>query len=576
MSGAARRKQAADYITESMRMKKTVTRRQALVGVSSSLLLPAACSTLPSQDDRQANSVFMHGVASGDPDATSIVLWTRVSGSSGNVTVDWSISSDPDFQNIVSSGNTSTGGHRDHTVKVVAGELAPGRDYFYRFAANGVQSPIGRTKTLPEGRVDELVIAVTSCSNYQFGFFNAYETIAEDSAIDIVVHLGDYIYEYDENSYGGPIGQRIGRTHSPRHEMVSLSDYRQRHAQYKADENSQAMHARHPLVATWDDHETTNNPWTGGAQNHQPDEGSWLDRRSASLQAYYEWMPIREPGPGGSREALWRHYRFGDLVSLITLESRHTARSQQIEIGDYQDELTSPEKAQDFYNKVVGDERRRLLSDDMEEFLRIELAESVESGRQWRVIANQTILAKVTAPKLTGDAVFEKTRETLDESSRGLLDSLTGYGNLELAANMDAWDGYPAARERFYRIADENDARDLLVITGDTHIFWQNSLADAAGTPMGVELGTSAVTSPRGFYQLGDDATVRFDQLTTEQNDSVEWMDGRYRGYIRLTLDRSYANAEFISVNNIESKNYAVRTLRSSRIVKKNGTLGYG
>lgn len=567
---------AADNIKVRMRMKKTVTRRQALVGVSSSLLLPAACSTSPTQDNSRANAAFMHGVASGDPDANSVVLWTRVSGSAGNVNVDWFVASDPDFQNIVSSGSTNTGAHRDHTVKVIAGDLAAGRDYFYRFATNGMQSPAGRTKTLPAGRVDELVIAVTSCSNYQFGFFNAYEAIAEDPAVDIVVHLGDYIYEYDENSYGGPIGQRIGRTHSPRHEMVSLADYRQRHAQYKADENSKAMHARHPLVATWDDHETTNNPWTGGAQNHQPDEGSWLVRRDASLQAYYEWMPVREPGPGGSREALWRHYRFGDLVSLITLESRHTARSEQIEIADYQEELTSPEKAKEFYENVVGDEQRKLLSDDMEEFLRVELAESVESGRRWRVIANQTILAEVTAPKLAGDAVFEKTRETLDDSSRGLLDSLTAFGNLELAANMDAWDGYPAARERFYRIADEADARDLLVITGDTHIFWQNSLADNSGTPMGVELGTSAVTSPRGFYQLGAEATVRFDQLTAEQNGSVEWMDGRYRGYVRLTLNRTDASAEFITVSDIESRNYAVRTLRSTKIVKSNGTLNYG
>ena len=556
-------------------MTRKVTRRQAVLGVSGSLLLPAACSTSPTQNDARSASVFGHGVASGDPDNSSVVLWTRVSGSTEAVGVDWQIASDPDFQTIVARGNTRTDASRDHTVKVIAEDLAPGRDYFYRFRSDGVYSPTGRTKTLPEGRIDELVIAVTSCSNYQFGFFNAYEAIADDAAVDIVVHLGDYIYEYDENSYGGPVGQTIGRVHNPRHEMVSLADYRQRHAQYKADENSRAMHARHPLIATWDDHETTNNPWTGGAQNHQPDEGDWLERRRISLQAYYEWMPVRDPSPGGSREELWRHFKFGDLVSLITLESRHTARSKQIEISDYQDELTSPAAAEDFYTNVVGDESRRLLSEKLEDFLRVELKESVESGTRWRVIANQTILAKVKAPKLAGDAVFQETREQADDASRGLLDMLTGFGNLELAANMDAWDGYPAARERFYRIAEDANARDLLVITGDTHIFWQNTLASASGTAMGVELGTSAVSSPRGFYQLGDAATRRFDQLTIAQNDSVDWMDGRFRGYIRLSLNRQDASAEFIAVNNIESRNYALTTLRSSRILRQDGTLRY-
>lgn len=556
-------------------MTRKVTRRQAVLGVSGSLLLPAACSTTPSQSDARATSVFAHGVASGDPDATSIVLWTRVSGSAGPVGVDWQVANDPDFQTIVARGNTRTDAARDYTVKVIAEDLAPGRDYFYRFRADGVYSPAGRSKTLPAGRLDELVIAVTSCSNYQFGFFNAYEAIADDAAVDIVVHLGDYIYEYDENSYGGPVGQTIGRVHNPRHEMVSLADYRQRHAQYKADENSRAMHARHPLVATWDDHETTNNPWTGGAQNHQPDEGDWLERRRVSLQAYYEWMPVRDPGPGGSREELWRHFKFGDLVSLITLESRHTARSKQIEISDYQDQLTSPAAAEDFYTNVVGDESRRLLSEKMEDFLRVELEESVESGTRWRVIANQTILAKVKAPKLAGDTVFQEAREQADDASRGLLDMLTGFGNLELAANMDAWDGYPAARERFYGIAQDANARDLLVITGDTHIFWQNTLADASGTAMGVELGTSAVSSPRGFYQLGDAATRRFDQLTIAQNDSVDWMDGRFRGYVRLSLNRDDASAEFIAVSNIESRNYALTTLRSSRIRRQDGTLRY-
>lgn len=557
-------------------MPTKVTRRQAMLGVSSSLLLPAGCSTPALHGRQAANDVFAHGVASGDPEPSSVVLWTRVSGARGNVAVDWMLASDPDFVSIAASGTTTTDSDRDHTVKVIAEGLEPGAAYYFQFSANDARSPLGRTKTLPSGNLDELVIAVASCSNYQFGFFNAYAAIADDPAVDIVVHLGDYLYEYDENTYGGPIGQRIGRTHQPRHEMVSLQDYRQRHAQYKADPDSLAMHARHPLVATWDDHETTNDPWTGGAQNHQPDEGDWLTRRADSLQAYYEWMPVRDPAPGGSREKLWRHYKFGDLVSLITLESRHTGRSKQIEISDYEDRLSDIEQAGKFYDEVVGAPERKMLSEEMEDFLKVELTESVQSGRRWRVIANQTILANVVAPRLSGDPVFAKAREELAESEQQLLDSLTDFGNLQLAANMDAWDGYPAARERFYRIAKDAEARDLLVITGDTHVFWQNKLADTDGQSMGIELGTSAITSPRGLYQLGSAATQRFDELTAQQNESVEWMDGRFRGYIRLTLNKASANAEFITVSDIESYDYAVQTLRTATVVKANGTLQYG
>ncbi len=556
-------------------MATKLSRRQALLGMSSSLLLPAGCGAPLLRDGQRGNAVFAHGVASGDPGHSSVVLWTRVSGAEERVAVEWAVAGDPDFASVVASGYATTDSDRDYTVKVIADGLQPGNAYYFRFAANDAQSPVGRTRTLPRGNLDQLVIAVASCSNYQFGFFNAYAAIADDPAVDIVVHLGDYLYEYDENTYGGPVGQRIGRTHSPRHEMVSLQDYRQRHAQYKADPDSMAMHARHPLVATWDDHETTNDPWTGGAQNHQPDEGDWLERRANSLRAYYEWMPVRDPVAGGSREALWRHYKFGDLVSLITLESRHTARSKQIDLGDYEDRLTDAESAAEFYDEIVAAPERRMLSADMEDFLKLELTESVRAGRRWRVIANQTLLTHIVAPRLEGDPVITAAREDLSENGRRMLDDLTGFGNLKLAANMDSWDGYPAARERFYRIAAESNARDLLVITGDTHIFWQNKLADAAGQPMGVELGTSAITSPRGLYQLGSKTTERFDELIVRQNESVEWMDGRFRGYIRLTLNERNATAEFVTISNIESYDYAVRTLRTSRIVRTDGTLEY-
>ena len=279
-------------------MASKITRRQAVLGVSSTLLLPAACSTTPTGPNDRSDAVFAHGVASGDPDHSSVVIWTRVSGFPGPVDVDWYVATDRRLRNVVARGRYATNADRDHTVKVVAHGLQPGRDYYYQFEMNGATSRLGRTRTIPEGHLEQLVIAVVSCSNYPFGYFNAYEVIANDPQIDIVVHLGDYIYEYDENSYGGETGRRIGRIHEPRHETVALGDYRQRHAQYKSDLASLAMHARHPLVAIWDDHESANNPWMQGAENHQPEEGSWSTRRAASLKAYYEWMPARDPAPG--------------------------------------------------------------------------------------------------------------------------------------------------------------------------------------------------------------------------------------------------------------------------------------
>ncbi len=551
-----------------------LNRRQALFGVTSALLLPAGCAVSRAPAGVLTNEVFAHGVASGDPDATSVVLWTRVSGRDAATDVDWAVAADRDMTAVVASGRATTDASRDFTVKVLASRLQPGRTYYYSFAAAGMRSPTGRTRTLPDGSPDKVTIAVASCSNFPFGYFNAYEAIADDPAVDVVVHLGDYIYEYDEDGYGGSVGKRLGRVHEPRHETVTLADYRTRHAQYKAEPGSLALHAAHPLIPTWDDHETTNNPWTGGAENHQAGEGDWAARRAASLRAYYEWMPVREPAGGSDRARRWQHYRFGDLASLVTLETRHTARSKQIEIGDYEDRLTGPAEARAFYDEVVGAPDRRMLSADMEDFLQAQLAESVQVGRPWRVIANQTILARVVAPNLD-EPQFERLRAGQPESNEDLLDMLTGYGRLELAANMDAWDGYPAARERLYALADAAGARDLLVVTGDTHVFWQNRLANAAGEPMGVELGTSAISSPRGFYQLGPEATVRFDQLVMEQNDSVVWADGRYRGYVRLTLRRDRARADYVTVSDVESAIYRVRVLRSANIVRSEGTLSY-
>ena len=291
----------------------TVSRRTTLTTLSAA----AAASAMPALGNTAspARDMFRHGVASGDPDATSVVLWTRISGVE-EATVAWEVASDPGFRKVAASGQFATGAERDFTVKALAEGLKPGAPYYYRFRCKGVTSPVGRTRTLPVGPVKRLGIALASCSNFAFGHFNAYDAIARDPAVDFVLHTGDYIYEYGADGWGGEISRKLGRVHQPSHEIVSLSDYRIRHAQYKSDAGAQTMHAAKPLLACWDDHESANNPWVGGAQNHQPEtEGSWADRRNASIQAYYEWMPVREPGPGRTRAQFWRTYVFGDLAT---------------------------------------------------------------------------------------------------------------------------------------------------------------------------------------------------------------------------------------------------------------------
>ncbi|RLA35041.1 MAG: alkaline phosphatase [Gammaproteobacteria bacterium] len=555
-------------------MNRKFTRREALIGVSSTLLLPVACSQAGIGSDAASDLVFLHGIASGDPDSTSIVIWTRVSNADGQTEVDWRVATDESFQNVVASGQYMTDANRDHTVKVVVDRLIPGQEYFYRFDVEGIRSPVGQTKTLPTGHVDRLVLAVATCANYAFGYFNAYEVIAEDPNVDLVVHLGDYFYEHGPDEYGGETGRRIGRNHEPAHEAVTLADYRQRLAQYKTDPGSKAMHARHPLVVLWDDHETANNPWMGGAKNHQADEGDWATRRDASLQAFYEWLPIRDPHAGGTREEYWRHYKFGDLASLITLETRHTGRSKQIEIDSYLDNINSKAEAQEFITTVVGAADRNLLSSEMKQFLADELAESVNANRRWRIIGNPSVMARRIAPDLQVP-FFATLRSDLDDDATHMLDGLKKHGSLELPVDLDSWNGYPQARENFYQISKDAGAHDLLFLAGDSHSFWQNELYDAAGESMGVELGATGITSPRSLLDLGQEGLRRFDELNAANNAEIVWTEGRYRGFIRLELDHDGAHADFVTVTNVETRSYSTKIVRSVDIESRDGTLRY-
>ena len=343
-----------------------LTRRRALqLAAAAGAGLAAVTATGPASASPKAaaSSVFRHGVASGDPLPGAVLLWSRVtpdpaatpgSGAGPEVDVGWEVATDPGFRRVVRRGTSSTGPARDHTVKVDAVGLSPATTYWYRFRCRGATSPVGRTRTAPaaDAPVARLRMAVVSCANLQAGWFTAYRQLAARDDLDLVVHLGDYLYEYAPGEYQAR--DVVVRPHDPPREMVGLADYRRRHAQYKTDPDLQALHAAAPWVVTWDDHESANDAWSGGAENHtEGAEGAWPARLAAAQQAYAEWMPVRYE-PGGH---LYRRLRFGRLATLSMLDLR-TYRDQQPP-SPLDPALSAPDRT------IAGPEQLRFLLDGL-------------------------------------------------------------------------------------------------------------------------------------------------------------------------------------------------------------------
>ncbi|MFC3121826.1 alkaline phosphatase D family protein [Agaribacter flavus] len=520
----------------------------------------------------KTNSTFLHGVASGDPTQSSVIIWTRIS-ANFDAQVHWQIALDSDFNNIVRFGKTRTSSDKDYTIKIDVSGLESGQTYYYRFENSKVYSEIGRTKTLPKGKVEQVNLAVVSCSNYPFGFFNAYEQIGLDKSIDFVLHLGDYIYEYGREGWGAEVGKSLSREHFPEHETITLQDYRQRHAQYKADYASRLMHAAHPLIPTWDDHESANNPYMNGAQNHDKSEGDWLKRRDASVQAYYEWMPIREPKNIAQRTELWRYYQIGDLLSLSTLETRHTGRTKQIDYADILPNLSTRHDRDNFMQNVLGDPSRNMISATMQDFVVNNIAQSKQDNIAWRVVGNQIPMARTHVPNITNKFNSDKVHKS-DPISEELA-HLTKLGELDLPIYLDTWDGYAAAREAFYKAFKDKGVQDLIVLTGDSHSFWANQLYSDDKQKMGIEIGTAGVTSPGDFERMGANGAKMFDQLLSEHNDEVLWTSCQHRGYVKLSLNHSKAKVEYLAVSTVMSSDYETSVVRTFDILKENNSLRF-
>lgn len=542
----------------------------------------ASCATAPDLAPAAAVEVrFDHGVASGDPAPDSVVLWTRVTppeGFQGSLPVTVSISDRAGFAEADTRALT-TGPDRDYTVKLVAGDLQPGRDYWFQFRVGEATSPVGRTRTLPVGATARLDLAVVSCQLHPGGLFNAYDAIAGLEALDAVVHLGDYIYEYgaDDDAYGMATGRRLGRIPEPPHEIVTLADYRQRHAQYKSDPDLQAAHARAPFICVWDDHEVANDTWMHGAENHQPaTEGDFDARKAAALRAYYEWMPIREAAPGTLPEAINRTFDFGDLASLMMVETRLMARTPPLSHGDLEfvpgpDGTPVPDL--EAFTARRNDPARELLGGGQRAWIRNELTRSRTEGRPWQILGNQVVMARVQGPDVTTllpPAQIERMLAGLAPEVRAQVEQVIGLFKLGVPFNLDSWDGFPAARERLYQTFAEAGVQPI-VLAGDSHAFWVNELHDDAGQRRAVEFGTSAVSSPSPADALGG---LPLGLALSAANEEVVFCDQASKGFVLMTLTPDHAEVALMGVSTIFAKPYELKPVKRYRLPRAAGGLG--
>ncbi|MFN3424719.1 MAG: alkaline phosphatase D family protein [Novosphingobium meiothermophilum] len=532
-------------------MTLKINRRSLLAAMGAGTGMGLAPAAVAAPSLRTAR--FLHGVASGDPAADGAVIWTRATvadGVTGDVPLVWHVAASADGK-PVKSGKIIAAAAADNTAKAEVSGLKPASDYWFWFVCqDGTASPRGRFRTLPVGRTDDLVLAVVSCQLWSGGFFNAFADMAALDRLDAVIHLGDYIYEYGADGYGAEIGQKIGRIPDPVHETVTLDDYRRRHAQAKTDPALQAAHARAAFICVWDDHETANDSWLGGAENHTPaSEGTWAARKAAALKAWFEWMPIRSPRAGSDPAAIYRSFEFGDLATLAMVETRLLARSRQIAAKG-----ATPDAAEVAAMLAARqDPSREMLGAGQLQWLKNTFAASVRAGKPWQLLGNQVILARVPGPDLRaglGEEAFAALLAKLPENYRALVAQSQAAFKAGLPFNLDAWDGYPPARERLYAMLREVGANPL-AFAGDSHAAWANDLHDDAGNRIGAEFGTTAITSPSyGSILPG------LGRIIAAQSPEVAFCDQDMKGYTLVTITPDAAVADFVTVSTVLSPRF--------------------
>ena len=444
---------------------------------------------------------FYHGVASGDPLSDRVIIWTRITPTDFGQTLTgtYHVATDDQFNNVVANGTFSTDSTIDFTVKIDVTGLNPNTFYYYEFEHNGSYSLVGRTKTLPLGAVDNMRLAVVSCASLESGYFNAYEAIANRNDVDAVLMLGDYIYEYE--SQGFSPNANVDRTWQPAEEITELNDYRLRYNSYRLDYALRKLHQNFPWICIWDDHETANDSYPGGADNHQAHEGPWPQRMSAGKKAYFEWIPIRPKAPGN--QEIFRTFDLGDLAKIIMLDTRLEGRDQQVGTND----------------PVFNDTTRTILGPTQFQWFKNELSTTTQP---WKIIGNQVMIGAV---EIFGTPI-----------------------------NTDSWDGYPAERQKLFDHLSTNNIDNMVVLTGDIHTSWAVDLKNG-NNPVGVEMVTPSVTSPGSPINLSN--------LITLQNPNIKYVELTKRGFILVDITPQLVQGDWYNVSTINEINASSSCVKS-------------
>jgi alkaline phosphatase D len=478
---------------------------------------------------------FYHGVASGDPLSDRVIIWTRVTPDTpGIINGTWRVSSDTSMSDTVAIGSFTTDSSRDYTVKIDVSGLNSNTTYYYVFTALNANSLIGRTKTAPlSNEANHLKFGVVSCSNFEAGYFNAYARLGERNDIDAVIHLGDYIYEYPTGAYGDSTIQNSGRVHDTV-ETVSLAQYRSRYSLYRLDKDLRLAHQQHPFINIWDDHESANDAWENGAENHDSSEGSWAVRKAISKQAFFEWIPIRD----NNQDSIYRVLNYGNLVDLIMLDTRIEGREEQIN---------------DVTNPAMYSPTRTMLGNDQKSWFLNALSNSTA---KWKIIGNQVIFSEFHV----GWAAQSPATPAQTES-----------------IFLDIWDGYPSERLNIINFIENNNIDDVVFLTGDFHSTFAFDVADSVTNPnlfysptanynratgagsVAVEFATPSISSANFDENIGVQTATIFElQInnplpTTAQNipnPHLKYVDLDQHGYFILDVknDSVQANWYFSSI----------------------------
>lgn len=519
---------------------------------------------------------FYHGVASGDPLADRVIIWTRITPDSGNYmpkTVSWKVATDTSFLTIVKSGTVVTDSSKDYTVKVDVTGLQAGTTYYYVFGENGYYSLIGRMRTASND-ANHLRFAVVSCNNYEAGFFNGFKKISQRNDLDAILHLGDYIYEYEPKGYGDSL---TGRFVEPKKEIITEGDYRTRYSVYRLDADLRAAHQQQTFISIWDDHESTNDSYKDGAENHQPNEGDWQTRKAISKKVYFEWMPIRE----ATDNKIYRKISYGNLLDLIMLDTRLEGR---VKPPTNFDDADLPART------ILGSTQYNWFINQLS-----------TSTAKWKVIGNQVLFSDMNVGFGAVDAQGQP--------------AITNLAAIRAVENLfiDNWESYPTERNAILDSIEAKGIKNTIFLTGDSHASWSFDLnkkpvkypdplvlnlptpyagynpTTGAGS-VGVEFATPSITSANFDEAVGAAATAQFEAVinnpipipgigSVTYNPHLKYVDLDRHGYFILDLKNDSAQADYFYLDtirvtsNVEKFNRGVATASNSNRITSVGSI---